>query len=133
MNGGAPPQDYGDYTLSSAALISLPAWSASGGGAMTSTGPSGETPAQAQVRKRLTTRFRPTGKPYQAKAAPKPLSAAAPEAPAPMLVPNVQSVGVMDIGQGGCNMLIQGNEPLFYFDIGYPLWFFRSEERRVGK
>lgn len=34
------------------------------------------------------------------------------------------SVGVMDVGQGNCNMLIDGEHPTVYFDTGYPLRFY---------
>lgn len=36
----------------------------------------------------------------------------------------VSSIGVMDVGQGNCNLLFEGTEPLAYFDIGSPLTFY---------
>jgi hypothetical protein len=39
--------------------------------------------------------------------------------------PGVSGVGVMDVGQGSCLLAYgQNGNPLFYFDIGYPLWFY---------
>lgn len=44
--------------------------------------------------------------------------------PAP---PAFGAIGVMDIGQGGCNLLFDRTlEPIFYYDVGYPLGFFRA-------
>lgn len=41
--------------------------------------------------------------------------------------PAFGAIGVMDIGQGGCNLLFDRNlEPIFYYDVGYPLGFFRA-------
>lgn len=41
------------------------------------------------------------------------------------VVPPVSSIGCMDIGAGNCNLLMnQANEPVAYFDTGYPLWFY---------
>jgi hypothetical protein len=37
------------------------------------------------------------------------------------------AIGVMDIGQGGCNLVFDRNlEPFVYYDAGYPLGFFRN-------
>lgn len=44
--------------------------------------------------------------------------------PPPPPPPPVHSIGVMDIGQGNCNLLFEGTEPLAYFDIGSPLTFY---------
>ncbi|MDQ3934528.1 MAG: hypothetical protein M3340_07840 [Actinomycetota bacterium] len=47
--------------------------------------------------------------------------------PPPAPPPAFNSVCVMDVGQGNCNMLIgSNNEPAAYFDVGYPLWFYRN-------
>lgn len=44
--------------------------------------------------------------------------------PAPV-PPPIRSIGVYDIGQGNCNILFNNLlEPLTYYDLGYPLWFF---------
>lgn len=41
--------------------------------------------------------------------------------------PPVSGVGVMDVGQGSCILAYdQTGNPLFYYDIGYPLVFFRA-------
>lgn len=45
--------------------------------------------------------------------------------PPPPVVPPVSSVGVMDVGQGNCNVLIDAaHVPVTYYDVGYPLYFF---------
>jgi hypothetical protein len=37
------------------------------------------------------------------------------------------AIGVMDVGQGGCNLVFDRNlEPAVYYDVGYPLGFFRN-------
>jgi hypothetical protein len=39
--------------------------------------------------------------------------------------PLVSGVGVMDVGQGSCILAYRPNgDPFFYYDIGYPLWFY---------
>lgn len=39
--------------------------------------------------------------------------------------PLTSGVGIMDIGIGSCNMLVdQAGDVIAYYDIGYPLWFF---------
>jgi hypothetical protein len=46
-------------------------------------------------------------------------------APPPPPPPPVSGFGVMDVGQGSCVLAYgQNGDPLFYFDIGYPLWFY---------
>jgi hypothetical protein len=41
--------------------------------------------------------------------------------------PAFGAIGVMDIGQGGCNLLLDRHlEPILYYDVGYPLGFFRN-------
>ena len=43
----------------------------------------------------------------------------------PPVAPPISAVGVMDVGQGGCNLLIDNHhEPTAYYDTGYPLNFF---------
>jgi hypothetical protein len=47
--------------------------------------------------------------------------------PPPPPPPGFGAIGVMDIGQGGCNLLFDRTlEPIFYYDVGYPLGFFRN-------
>lgn len=37
------------------------------------------------------------------------------------------SIGVMDVGQGNCNLMADRTfQPIFYYDTGYPLWFYLS-------
>lgn len=41
--------------------------------------------------------------------------------------PNIRNIGIMDIGAGNCTMLFDQNlEPVTYFDLGFPLYFFYS-------
>ena len=41
--------------------------------------------------------------------------------------PAHRSVCVMDVGQGNCNLIIDNaNEPRFYYDAGFPLWFYKN-------
>ncbi len=41
--------------------------------------------------------------------------------------PPVSGVGVMDVGQGNCVLLLdQTPDPIAYYDVGYPLWFYVS-------
>lgn len=57
---------------------------------------------------------------------------AAPAAPVPVIPPlppppppATSGVGIMDIGIGNCNMLVdQAGDVIAYYDLGYPLWFF---------
>lgn len=54
-------------------------------------------------------------------APPPPPPVVAPPPPAPL----TSGVGVMDIGIGNCNMLVdQAGDVIAYYDLGYPLWFF---------
>lgn len=54
-------------------------------------------------------------------AAPVPPPVMAPPPPPPL----TSGVGVMDIGIGNCNMLVdQAGDVIAYYDLGYPLWFF---------
>ncbi|MDX2361887.1 MAG: hypothetical protein QNK23_13845 [Crocinitomicaceae bacterium] len=40
------------------------------------------------------------------------------------VLPPIQSIGIMDIGQGNCNLLFdQTNTPVTYYDFGYPNHF----------
>jgi len=50
-----------------------------------------------------------------------------PPPPPPPPPPGSGAIGVMDVGQGGCNLIFDRNlEPILYYDVGYPLGFFRS-------
>lgn len=47
--------------------------------------------------------------------------------PPPPPPPPVSGVGVMDVGQGSCILAYdQAGNPLFYYDMGYPLVFYRN-------
>lgn len=47
--------------------------------------------------------------------------------PPPLPPPACAAIGIMDIGQGGCNLLFdQALEPVLYYDVGYPLGFYRT-------
>lgn len=47
--------------------------------------------------------------------------------PSPAPASPFSSVGAMAVGQGSCNLLIDGNNlPALYYDTGWPLWFFTS-------
>ncbi len=47
---------------------------------------------------------------------------AQPGPPQPLV--RTTSVGVMNVGQGNCNMLIDQDHPVAYYDTGLPLWFY---------
>jgi hypothetical protein len=114
--------DYGNYVLQSAERISRPNMTSRG---LRSDGaPPGESAERsarfATVRSRLSSRFRAYGRPATVTPAPAPGTPTLPPPP-------IASVGVMDVGQGGCNMLIDRNtEPVAYFDMGFPLWQYWS-------
>jgi hypothetical protein len=117
-----PPQDYGPYSLDSATPISTPQMTSKGEVDFFGPPPSSSEGRRlangngitGHKRARLADNFVPQKK----------AMTVAPPAPAPK--PPV-SVGVMDIGQGGCNLLIDGNgRAATYFDVGMPLWFFTS-------
>jgi hypothetical protein len=51
----------------------------------------------------------------------------------PSVFTSVSGIGVMDVGQGNCNMLIAnaplsggGADVIAYYDVGYPLWFYAN-------
>ncbi|RPD42785.1 hypothetical protein EG028_00355 [Chitinophaga barathri] len=67
---------------------------------------------------RLRRRYNPYG---------RPAPVVAPGPVAPPVLPPISSIGIMDVGIANCNMLIdQNNEPILYYDLGYPLWFYLS-------
>lgn len=118
------PQNYGRYTLDSAQLLTLPQLTATGidwfgdpphdrlGGPDNGNGNGNGN--GVKLKHKLANAFMVAGKRHQ----PIP----PPGAPA---VPPISSVAVMDVGQGNCNVLIDNNhEPVTYYDVGYPLWFF---------
>ena len=115
-----PLKQYGKYNIDAAQLISLPVF---GPGGLTSTGepPGGLILAKGKAKKVVDglNSFHPYGKPA-------PVAAAAP--PPPLAI---ASIGVMNGGQGNCNMLIKKRgpgagtyDPVTYYDVGYPLFFY---------
>ena len=48
-----------------------------------------------------------------------PVNPANPARPVPPAA-QVDLVGVMDVGQGNCNLLVKDGQPLAYFDVGFP-------------
>lgn len=88
-------------------------------------------------RKRLEDGFQPDGQPQKMRKLNPPPYVPPPHViPPPPPPPPIRSIGVFDIGQGNCNLLLDNNlEPLVYYDIGYPLWFFLNSvppNMRVG-
>lgn len=117
------PKDYGTWTLSAAAMISMP--QLVGDGQVNFYGPPPQQAGPAALgngnggggvkRSRLSDNFQ---------TAHKKVKTVAPPPPPP---PAYNSVCVEDVGQGNCNLLIDGtNEPRLYYDVGYPLWFYRN-------
>lgn len=122
---------YGQYTLTSATLITLPQWTSKG--LISSAVPRGELAARDVgdtdvARRKIVSRYHPYARkraPIKAVAPPPPPPPLAPPPPPPPPPPPISGVGVMDVGQGNCNLLLDANvEPLAYFDVGYPLWFY---------
>ncbi len=73
--------------------------------------------------------FLPVAKRAKVEAAPLPPVPPVPIVPPPPPPPPpvTSGVGVMDIGIGNCNMLVnQAGDVIAYYDLGYPLWFFLS-------
>lgn len=125
----ADPKDYGTYSLDSATVISMPlvrgrmdvdffaappAAAKLGGGVGGGNG--GGNGGGTAKRKRLSDNFQTSNKKRKAIApVPPPIHAAH------------NSVCVMDIGQGNCNLAIDNNnEPAFYYDVGFPLFFYTA-------
>lgn len=122
-----PPQDYGTYSLDSATVISMPLVR----GKMdvdffgappreakrgVSSGLGNGNGGGTAKRKRLSNNFQTSNKKLKAIAPVLP--------PAP---PAHNSVCVMDVGQGNCNLVIDNNnEPTFYYDVGFPLFFYTA-------
>lgn len=127
------PQDYGSFSLDSARLLTLPQLTESGIdwfgeppqerllGANGNGNGDGNGNGGGGVK-----RMRDTTQPTQMKR-PKVDRGPQPPPPVPPPPPPISSVGVMDIGQGNCNVLIdQNHQPVTYYDVGYPLYFFLS-------
>jgi hypothetical protein len=130
------PNDVGEaYALQSATLLLLPQWTSRGvdlvpplsqieigrvdaaGALKSKNAAEPELYGPIRVNRLIQYRYHPYGQPRRRVVVPPP--------PPPM--PVVSSVGVMDIGQGSCQMLMnQTPDPIAYFDVGYPLWFFST-------
>jgi hypothetical protein len=114
-------KNYGEYTLAEASLIGLPQFTAKrvNSLAVPARPPGAPRLRNGAIRTRriLSARYHPYGRPM-AVARPPPL---------PPPPPPVSAVGVMDIGAGNCNLLFAQNmQPITYYDVGYPLWFYFS-------
>jgi hypothetical protein len=120
----ADPQNYGTYSLDSATVISMPLVRGQMDVDFFGSPPPGSTTSRrlgngngggGVKRKRLSDNFQTSNKKKKTVAA----------APAP--APAHNSVCVMDVGQGNCNLAIDNNnEPRFYFDVGFPLYFYTA-------
>lgn len=115
------PQDYGTHHIVSAELLSLPQWTKRG---LVSARPPDGFPGLTRRlngpirRQRLVHRYHPYARPGRLPPAP-------PLPPPPPPLPPIAAVGVMDVGQGNCNLLFnQALDAVTYYDVGYPLWFY---------
>lgn len=102
------------HTLVSATLIGLPLIDRKTGQFSLEAPPAAPDPVKnAKIRKKLADQFQPHA---------IPLVSVKP-APVPRLI---SAVGIMDVGQGACAMLIDHQEPVTYYDIGYPVFAYNS-------
>ena len=143
------PADYGPFSLTSARLLTLPQWTPRGvvsvdadvNGSNQSrelaeralADPHGQ-PWITGVKRGYASIANKAMQPISAKrrrlapvlpAAPPVLAPLPPAPPPPPPPPPViSSVGVMDVGAAGCNVLFdQNNQPVAYYDLGSPLGF----------
>jgi hypothetical protein len=133
--------DYGDYQLTGAQLLTLPQWTSKG---VISVNATSEALAAAPLAagpgvgmKRSFSSIANNGfLPNNAKRlqvapvlppVPIPLPPLPPILPPlPPPPPPIASIGVLDVGAGGCQLLFdQNQEPVTYFDLGFPLNVFR--------
>ncbi|HET7121654.1 MAG TPA: hypothetical protein VFI17_10480 [Solirubrobacterales bacterium] len=135
----AQPQEHGTWHISSAQAVTMPQAPAPGtvqflapppAGAVAHPPPGGNggggggNGARKRSRANSLAKGQGTGKrPRLGDPAPAPGPAGPP--PLPQAV-TTTSIGVMDIGQGNCNLLLEGAHPARYFDTGMPLWFHTS-------
>jgi hypothetical protein len=105
-------KEYGNYELIRAQLLVLPA---PGTATKTMELKPEVTGGYERLKKRLCTGYFPYSKT-------QPITRQSPKKSA-LPANAVSSIGVMDIGTGGCNMVFAGaaNEPVTYFDVGLPL------------
>jgi len=129
--------EYGDYQIAQARLLSLPVSSgpkqdlgplpefAPSATVGAKTAPPGYTKMATGVTRIMLKRYSIKARrrrllPVRKVKKPRP-------PPPPPQPPAISAVGIMDIGQGGFNLLVDAHhEPLAYFDAGYPLPFFRA-------
>lgn len=139
LDGPVGPADYGRYSVESAELISLPQWTGKG---VISVPP----PQGIALRDLVDAKGKPIRKtrnlgtvynsgnkgrrgifkrklPVRPRRAPVPIVVLPPPPPPPR---TVSTVGVMDVGAAGCNLLINNNAvgasvPEYYFDMGSPI------------
>ncbi|OLE22125.1 MAG: hypothetical protein AUG49_20060 [Catenulispora sp. 13_1_20CM_3_70_7] len=119
----AEPKDYGIWTLGAAQLISLPLVDGKGqvdffaappkqARPMVGNGNGGGGMKRARIAKRTLSANK------------KAMTTAPAPAPGPM---GFNSVSVLNVGQGNCNLLIDNNnQPFLYYDVGYPLFFYTA-------
>ena len=130
------PLDFGNYTITAATLLTLPTvngktvFDVKDALAREGTFEVGMTRSFAKMNSS-------SGAPNKAPAKRQRLVGPVPPVPGPLPPvpapppppppPPITSVGVMDIGIGNCTLLINNaQQPVVYFDIGYPLFFFTS-------
>ena len=118
----AEPKSYGTYSLDSASVISMPLVTGKMQVDFFGAPPAGSTTSRrlgngnggGVKRKRLSDNFQTANKKRRTIAAPVP-------------PPAHNSVCVMHVGQGNCNLAIDNNnEPRFYYDVGFPLFFYTA-------
>jgi len=133
--------DYGEYQLTGAQLLTLPQWTS---GRVVSVNVTSEAddpePADGPRRVGMKRSFSQMANngflPNRAKrvrllpvlpVAPPPLPPLPPVLPPPPPPPPpIASIGVMNVGAGGCQLLFdQNQQPVTYFDLGFPLNMFR--------
>jgi hypothetical protein len=117
---GGKPQNFGTYELTAAKMLSMPRL-LQGGKVEWFGPPPGETTAIEATgtvggKRKRGAAFMPAAKRFRAVG----------PAVLPPPVPPISSIGVMDIGMGNCNLLINQDQPVTYYDIGYPLPFYRN-------
>ena len=125
---------FGTYTLKSAQLIILPISKNKNDEPKSESGEvlmNGGSVWGSRLRKRMN----PQPAAYKKiKSSKKRARIAPPPPPPPPVVippvppvPNISGLGIMDVGMGNCALLFdQAREPVVYFDVGYPLFFFTS-------
>jgi len=126
---GGTPQNYGSYDITSATLILIPQLNAKpvNGSSVSLVEPPAEaiagSPAAAPPKAGAKNKF--NAPPFAVSKKQKTTNViSAPPPPAP---PPISGVGIMDVGQGNCNMLIAQTGNIWaYYDVGYPLWFYIS-------